>query len=1464
MLDFTGERIVPGAANCEPRFAEKMYHEHLARYAFSSQWVKGKRVLDVGCGVGYGSQCLAKNGAARVLAFDISAEAISHAKQFYSHANVEFRIASATDFDFGERFDVVTCLELIEHVDDQKAVISCIRRALGDDGILVISTPRALENKRSRFHTREFSEDEFRSFILNEFKAVKFYVENNHFASLVTDGAPKRINRVLPLFDQYNLATADYLIAVASVSDRPDPVAAGMPLIVIGDDRYVTQLERQRGELEAALKGAERQRGELEAALQEAERQRGELEAALRDTSQRLTSVTAELAVREADVADILANEELRFAVLARHFGERQQEYARQLRVQHARQREMRKEHSRQQRELREEHARQQRELQEEHARQQRELEAVLNATRGTLAAMTASASWRITRPARAILARLAFLRDRAARRTDPPIEAIHGCVSQIDSTDDTSPESAEVYISPPLFDREYYLEHNQDVKSAGIDPFQHFVEFGWKEMRNPNELFDVSWYLEQNAAVKQAGINPLEHYIEHGWQEYRDPGPGFSVAFYLSQYQDVRDAGVEPLQHYLSSGKSEGRLPRHPLFDREYYLEHNQDVKSAGIDPFQHFVEFGWKEMRNPNELFDVSWYLEQNAAVKQAGINPLEHYIEHGWQEYRDPGPGFSVAFYLSQYQDVRDAGVEPLQHYRSSGKSEGRLPRAAEVVPAMRFLDHAKPQRVLFVSGDSASPSHTYRIDNMMRGLRALGCQTETVPLHEFSRAVDRMADFHVVVFWRIAIGPKFAWSADVERAIRDCEYHGVAVFFDVDDLVFDQEICTAQYVDGLRYLKGEELAQYEDGVRGYRNLMLRCGNVLVPTDALKQQAEKFGVRAFVVPNGLDDAYQDALAWPVVPAERKTIIVGYTPGTRTHQKDFATAASALVKLLQARPHVQLRILGPLDLSDFPALKVLVGRQVFVNNAVGRAKVFRFNQQIDINTAPLQLNNPYTAAKSELKYFEAAAFGVPTVASRVGPYGRLRNGENGYAVESEDEWLTALTSLVDDSALRQRIGTAARADVKERYTATAIARTMMSAFERLREDLRAKARGEAGWKPAPIKEVWLDTRAYHAERPLVINWLVPGLIIGGGGHRTIMRAAYHLSRFGHRVRLYFTDTDLRSWELRELVRKHFYPMDCPMYAYQGTMAPADVVFATYWKTVEIALQHRDVCPNAFYFVQDFEPFFFPMGSDYILAENTYRQGLYAISAGPWCAHILRTQFNAAVDSFVFPIENVYHPRRRQKENLNILFFCKPEMPRRCFNLGIEMLKDLHALRPDVEIITFGSRHLARESLPFPVTCKGLLPTVDDLAEMYSNADLGIAFSPTNPSLVPYEMMACGLPVVDIARPAAEENYGGSRDIVLLANPLPSEMAREIVALLDDRAERARRASAGRTFVAQFPDEAGMARRIESLIVERLRAVGYTLVHRDDDGTSSHEYGGDSELGAIALHQRDDINRCR
>ena len=114
---------------------------------------------------------------------------------------------------------------------------------------------------------------------------------------------------------------------------------------------------------------------------------------------------------------------------------------------------------------------------------------------------------------------------------------------------------------APKLFDGKYYMERYSDVAEAGIGPYWHFVHYGWREGRNPNEFFDVSWYLEQNTDVREAGIDPLKHYIEHGWKEDRDPGPKFSVKNYFRRYRDVRDAGLDPLEHYLRHGKQEGRL---------------------------------------------------------------------------------------------------------------------------------------------------------------------------------------------------------------------------------------------------------------------------------------------------------------------------------------------------------------------------------------------------------------------------------------------------------------------------------------------------------------------------------------------------------------------------------------------------------------------------------------------------------------------------------------------------------------------------------------------------------------------------------------------------------------------------------------------------------------------------------------------------------------------------------------
>jgi ELWxxDGT repeat protein len=232
-----------------------------------------------------------------------------------------------------------------------------------------------------------------------------------------------------------------------------------------------------------------------------------------------------------------------------------------------------------------------------------------------------------------------------------------------------------------PLFDKLYYLNHNVDVFHAGVDPWQHFLTFGWHEGRDPNALFDTSGYLAINKDVAAAGINPLDHYHQSGWHEGRDPSGAFDTLLYLIHNPDVAAAGTDPLAQYLASGRAEGRAIYPAVgnvvgdFDAQYYLWHNPDVAAAGVDPLQHYNTFGWHEGRNPNAWFDSAGYLSHYTDVAAAGVNPLLHYRLFGWHEGRDPSANFDTLGYLAANPDVAAAGVDPLAHYLHFGIYEGR---------------------------------------------------------------------------------------------------------------------------------------------------------------------------------------------------------------------------------------------------------------------------------------------------------------------------------------------------------------------------------------------------------------------------------------------------------------------------------------------------------------------------------------------------------------------------------------------------------------------------------------------------------------------------------------------------------------------------------------------------------------------------------------------------------------------
>ena len=180
MAEFTGERVIPGQVDVD------LLNEHLARYTFAARLARGKRVLDAGCGAGYGSAELAQS-ADSVVGIDCAAEAVEFARANYRLPNLRFEQASCTGLPHPDRsFDLVVAFEVIEHLEDWRAFLFEVRRVLATNGQFIVSTPNKLYYTESRggkgtnpFHVHEFDFAEFRSELKSIFPYVSMFLENH-------------------------------------------------------------------------------------------------------------------------------------------------------------------------------------------------------------------------------------------------------------------------------------------------------------------------------------------------------------------------------------------------------------------------------------------------------------------------------------------------------------------------------------------------------------------------------------------------------------------------------------------------------------------------------------------------------------------------------------------------------------------------------------------------------------------------------------------------------------------------------------------------------------------------------------------------------------------------------------------------------------------------------------------------------------------------------------------------------------------------------------------------------------------------------------------------------------------------------------------------------------------------------------------------------------------------------------
>lgn len=331
-------------------------------------------------------------------------------------------------------------------------------------------------------------------------------------------------------------------------------------------------------------------------------------------------------------------------------------------------------------------------------------------------------------------------------------------------------------------------------------------------------------------------------------------------------------------------------------------------------------------------------------------------------------------------------------------------------------------------------------------------------------------------------------------------------------------------------------------------------------------------------------------------------------------------------------------------------------------------------------------------------------------------------------------------------------------------------------------------------------------------------ISWLVPRLSYGSGGQRTILMHAHYLLLNGYNVCVYLDMSDAsQSLSASELILKRFgYNFNFVDFGWEK-ISDCDITICTYWTSARF-LFSKDINTKKCYFVQDYEPLFYAGGENYIQALSTYNYGFNHICIGNWLPSKLykshsvksyKTEFCA--DLSIYFDQNL--STNESIKSVAVLY--QPEKSRRCASFVLNSLQLISLWVPDLEIHIFGSNR--RPYVNFKYIFHGLV-SKNECSKIYNICDLGVCLSATNPSRIPFEMMACGLPVIDLY---SENNlYDYSSESCLLANPDPIDIAASIYHMLYDNSALKKMSITSKKLMT-FRDEIEESKQFESAILK-------------------------------------------
>ncbi|WP_262689460.1 rhamnosyltransferase WsaF family glycosyltransferase [Kordiimonas aestuarii] len=915
-------------------------------------------------------------------------------------------------------------------------------------------------------------------------------------------------------------------------------------------------------------------------------------------------------------------------------------------------------------------------------------------------------------------------------------------------------------------YGRTYAME-----KTKPFDLALHFVSHGAQAGNRPNPLFNPAHYAEQTGISDP--VEAVLHFAEKGWKLGFNPSKSFLVEPYLEAYPDIAESGVNPLLHYLRYGRVEGR--------RSFSLTVESVWRFTALEmalPADEEISRSLRAVASKIEkskLFDQSFYIAEYGLLLDARAitQPALHYAVVGERLGLRPNPYFDVDYY-AKHAKVRGR-KNLLLHYLDKGWKRG-------LSPSEGFDGNAYLKAFSSVMPNAVCPLMHYLTTGHARGYPRIpvklsapaGSAAEEKALFDEMIAVAATGLFDSEWYMKVYEDLKEHSISSIEHFVRYglAEGRGPNAHFDVSWY----RTCYGQQI-------GDENPVVYYAREGYKNGQWPAGNF---------SPELY----FLINRDLREGKVDALRHFIQHARTR-------PRRWPNPDQLDERGRAYLALSVEERNEQVEAVARSGLFDAQwyakeyGYELTYGADYIEHYLIyGGAFGYRPNRYFDIDWY-VSFYQDAMDERHPLVFF----------------------AETGWRLDHSpgDEF--------DETAYRELHKDLA--DLQSSMLAHYLHVGRMEGRE-LPEPSWRKKPLERGFKAAngdnyiaPVMQsMTAFDRAELAPQMAVFNqanmdihWVMPDFSAGGGGHMTIFRMISFLERQGHRLTIWIHEPSQHKSpeQALETIHKHFQFVRADVRFIDSNFsenASGDALVATDCWSVWPVMSATNFLAR-FYFVQDFEPSFHPMGGKLLAAELTYKQDLHCICASPWLAKKLHEDYGRDTSYFYLAADQqIYHPaddkrdgREATERTPRIAFYSRIATDRRAVELGLLGLELLARQGVDFHVDFFGN-DMPFADAPFSYTDHGVAST-DELAALFQATDIGVVFSATNYSLVPQEMMACGLPIVELDGENTRAIY--PEDIVTWAEPDPWKVADAVKALLSDRKRAATQASAALEWVSAF-----------------------------------------------------------